>query len=544
MDEQNIQHDDASQDSSRQDTAREDGAPIYTATDKDHAFNGDTSPDGSGYTTPTGGHGYVYGCASNSGSDPGKSKRIALISLVAVLIVVLTVGCVMLGSLLSRQSDAGGEEATPGEDTDADATGSGVFIVMDPNDMVQESATAESASDLAESGSVETQKPIGEYADRETKLTEEGQTNGEGIIQIANPIPSHSVISKKTPLRTDADGDGRADILLDSAGNVLTSVGLNGLSAATVVHRVADSVVEITTETIVRSEWIGQYVTSGAGSGVIVSADGFIITNNHVIENADSIVVTLTDGTKYEACLIGTDDETDIALLWIDAAGHELTVATMGASFDLVVGEQILAIGNPLGSLGGTVTEGIVSATAREISIEGTDMTLLQISAPINPGNSGGGLFNMAGELVGIVNAKCSSDDVEGLGFAIPIDTAYEIICQLYQYGYVRGRASTGLTLLDATSTQISYRYFSSQYKGVYVYASELTDELKYGDLILNVDGQDITSSSQIKALLRDKRVGDSMEFVIYRNTGLKWTQLTVTVILGEKKPADVSPAA
>ena len=243
---------------------------------------------------------------------------------------------------------------------------------------------------------------------------------------------------------------------------------------ATVVYRVADSVVEITTETIVKSGRIGQYVTSGAGSGVIVSAEGFIITNNHVISGADSIVVTLTDGTKYAATLIGTDEQSDIALLWIDAGSKQLTVATMGASFDTVVGEDVLAIGNPLGSLGGTVTEGIISATARQISIEGTDMTLLQISAPINPGNSGGGLFNMAGELIGIVNAKCSSDDVEGLGFAIPIDTAYDIICELYRYGYVRGRVTTGLTLVDVSSVNPALRYFNSTYTGVYVYESSL----------------------------------------------------------------------
>lgn len=538
MDEQNIQHDDASQDDARENTTREDDSPIYTAADKDYAFNGNTSPDGSGYTTPTGGHGYVYGYTSDPRPDPGKSRRIAIISLVAVLVVVLMVGCVMLGSLLSRESYTGAEETATATDSDTDTpTGSGVFIVMDPNETSGES-TSEGTTDTAP----ETQKPIGQYTDQETRLIEEEQTNEDGVIQITSPIPSNSVITKKTPIRTDADGDGKADVETDSAGNVLTSVGTNGLSAATVVYRVADSVVEITTETIVRSEWIGQYVTSGAGSGVIISADGFIITNNHVIEDADSIVVTLTDGTKYEARLIGTDEESDIALLWIDAADRSLTVATMGASFDLVVGEQILAIGNPLGSLGGTVTEGIISATAREISIEGTDMTLLQISAPINPGNSGGGLFNMAGELIGIVNAKCSSDDVEGLGFAIPIDTAYEIICQLYEYGYVRGRVTLGVKVAELTQSQ-AIQAFHTTVAGVYVTESATAD-IEYGDLIYAVDGIEVSTYSEIRSILKTKQVGESVELLLYRSNGRMLEPVTVTVQLKEYKPDSSRDAA
>ena len=151
-----------------------------------------------------------------------------------------------------------------------------------------------------------------------------------------SPVPENATIVKKSPLRKDADGDGKPDAVLDADGNILTSADSGRLPVATVVYRVADSVVEITTETIVKSGRIGQYVTSGAGSGVIVSAEGFIITNNHVISGADSIVVTLTDGTKYAATLIGTDEQSDIALLWIDAGSKQLTVATMGASFDLV----------------------------------------------------------------------------------------------------------------------------------------------------------------------------------------------------------------
>lgn len=548
MDEQNIRHDDASNGSASQEDSQ-----VYTAAERDFAFSGNTSTDGNGYTTPTGGHGYVYGQPNRNSAGSGKGKRVALISLEAVLLLALLVGCSMIGAMIGRKSAQGDE--TEAMTDGSGLTWNGAFIVNDgesdtgADQVGQEMTQIPGSNDRSPDSSGEQESTTtvsGLYADKnQTSDPDKERMDENGVIQIVNPVPTDAEIFKKKATRTDLDGDGKADTVLDGDGNVLTSAAGRELTAATVVYRVADAVVEITTETIVRSEWIGQYVTSGAGSGVIISASGFIITNNHVIEDADNIVVTLTDGSQYEALLIGTDEESDIALLWIDAADRELTVATMGASFDLVVGENILAIGNPLGSLGGTVTEGIISATAREISIEGTDMTLLQISAPINPGNSGGGLFNMAGELVGIVNAKCSSDDVEGLGFAIPVDTAYEIICELYQYGYVRGRVTTGLSLVDVTSTNTAITYFGSQYTGVYVTASALTSDLQYGDLILSVDGEEISTSSQIKALLDGKAVGDTMEFEVYRISGRKWTRVKVTLTLSEKKPTEIiRPAA
>lgn len=522
----NIQHDDAENKTTNAESQ------VYTAAERDFAFNGSASPDGNGYTTPTGGHGYVYAPPSGSAPGSGKGKRAALITLVAVLACMLVVSCVALGSLFAHRANGGQEEETAETDS-GHTTGGGVFIVIDPND------TATSVGDNNKG-----QTDPGRESSSVNLNTDPSKTDESGIIQITHSVPENATISKKSPLRSDANGDGKADAVLDEDGNVLTSANGAQLPVATVVYRVADSVVEITTETIVRSNRIGQYVTSGAGSGVIISAEGFIITNNHVISGADSIVVTLTDGTRYQAELIGTDEQSDIALLWIDAGNKKLTVAAMGSSFDLVVGEDIIAIGNPLGSLGGTVTEGIISATAREISIEGTDMTLLQVSAPINPGNSGGGLFNMAGELIGIVNAKCSSDDVEGLGFAIPIDTAYTIICELYRYGYVRGRVTTGLSLLDVNSATLAWRYFNSTNTGVYVYESSLTDALKTGDLILSFDGTKITASSQIKTLLEGKQVGDTVEVVVYRNTGLRWEQVTVTLTLSEQRPVGKSNQA
>jgi serine protease Do len=226
---------------------------------------------------------------------------------------------------------------------------------------------------------------------------------------------------------------------------------------------------------------------------------------------------------------VGTDEQTDIAVLWIDAGQYELTVATLGSSFDLVVGEDILAIGNPLGSLGGTLTEGMISATAREISISGVDMTLLQISAPINPGNSGGGLFNLAGELVGVVNAKMSSTEIEGLGFAIPIDTAYEVILELIDHGYVKGRPALDFVVVDRSSLFETY---------VCVY-DETHDVVQYGDIILAADNVRIQSVSALEAVVRQKKVGDTMELIIQRNR----TQMTVTVTITEKRPETPKPA-
>jgi serine protease Do len=196
-----------------------------------------------------------------------------------------------------------------------------------------------------------------------------------------------------------------------------------------IVATVEDSVVAITTETVVFSGWMGSAVQEGAGSGVIVSQDGYVVTNYHVINGARAIAVHLADGTDAQARLVGGDQANDLAVLKIESAG--LQAAVMGSSSTLVVGQTAIAIGNPLGELGGTVTSGIISALDREITIEGQAMTLIQTDTAINPGNSGGGLFDLNGSLIGVVNAKSSGSDIEGLGFAIPIDDARPIVEQI-----------------------------------------------------------------------------------------------------------------
>ncbi|MDN5276146.1 MAG: serine protease Do [Clostridiales bacterium] len=290
------------------------------------------------------------------------------------------------------------------------------------------------------------------------------------------------------------------------------------------------SVVEITTETVQTGSRMRQYISQGAGSGVIITQDGYIVTNHHVIEGASRITVTTSEGRNYTATLVGTDKKTDLAVIKIDAEG--LQPAVFGNSDELVVGELAVVVGNPLGELGGTVTEGIISALNRDIIIDGEKMNLLQTSAAINPGNSGGGLFNSRGQLIGIVNAKSSGLGIEGLGFAIPINTVKEVVQQIMTYGYVRGRVDLGVTLIDVTDIRTALMY-RLQNMGVYVL--EVTDEdslFQPGDRIVSIDGVEVESSDQVEEIIQQHKVGDVLDVVIQRGRRL----LQVRLVLKEAK--------
>lgn len=287
------------------------------------------------------------------------------------------------------------------------------------------------------------------------------------------------------------------------------------------------SVVEITTESVSSGNSLfGQYVSQGAGSGVIISEDGYIVTNHHVIENATSVNVTLTTGDTYTADIIGSDSQTDLAVLKIEAS--DLSPATYGDSDTLEVGDPAIAIGNPLGELGGTVTTGIISATDRQIQVEDETMTLLQTDAAINPGNSGGGLFDADGNLIGIVNAKESSSGIEGLGFAIPISGAIDVINELMQNGSVTSRPALNVSLYDYTANGNS-QYESGCYI-VQVVSGGAADQagLKQNDRIVKFDGQEVNSTSEVKAILRKHKIGDKVEIVVVRNE--KEQSFTVTL--------------
>lgn len=306
------------------------------------------------------------------------------------------------------------------------------------------------------------------------------------------------------------------------------------MSVAQVVSAVSDSVVEIRTE-VTTSAWGMQMNGEAAGSGVILSEDGYIATNNHVIEDAFSITVRLKNGESYEASLIGTDAQTDLAVLKIDASG--LSAAAFGDSTGLQVGEVTVAIGNPLGELGGTVTNGIVSALEREVTIDGETMTLLQTNAAINPGNSGGGLFNSRGELIGIVVAKSSGNNVEGLGFAIPANTAQKVISDLIEKGYVGGRGELGISIIDIQDARTAL-YYRVNEPGAYVAqiqpdSAAAKAGLKVGDHILSVGDTEISSSSGLQAEIRAHSAGDTLQITVDRDG----ERLTLPVTLQESIP-------
>ena len=219
-----------------------------------------------------------------------------------------------------------------------------------------------------------------------------------------------------------------------------------------------------------------------------------------------------------------------------------LQSATLGNSDQIKVGDLAVAIGNPLGELGGTVTAGIISALDREITIDNQTMTLLQTSAAINPGNSGGGLFNGKGELIGVVNAKSAASGIEGLGFAIPVNTAKTVIEDLIENGYVTGRIKLGVSFLDILDQTTAMRYRVNDL-GTYVYqVNDGSDAdkagLLTGDLVLSIDGKDITSSSQIKTMMNDYKVGDQMKITVLRDNKKE----TITVTFTEYTPEDEKP--
>ncbi len=342
------------------------------------------------------------------------------------------------------------------------------------------------------------------------------------ILGIGGGVGTYLFMSKANR----GDGSSLTINKSDSTGGSEKSSDGTVLSTEEVSNKVADSVVEIVTETVSYSYFYGQAISEGAGSGVVIDKDGYIVTNSHVIQNAKSIEVTLRNGNEYKAKLIGSDEDKDIALLKIEPKSSEtLTVATFGDSSKLVVGDKAVAIGNPLGELGGTVTDGIISALDREVNVDNKTMNLLQTDAAINPGNSGGGLFDGQGNLIGIVVAKASGDSstgsVEGLGFAIPINDVQDILSDLKEYGYVKGKpAEIGVTLQDYMDM-------------VYVYSvseNSPADKagLEEGDKIMKINDEKVESSSDVKKAVTNSKAGDKLVFEIERNG--KTQKVTVTV--------------
>lgn len=371
---------------------------------------------------------------------------------------------------------------------------------------------------------------LGAYIHKST--TENNAPAQDDNAAIVAPTPTPAPVSE-LPAKEEAQEDPSEKLnIADSSEQDSTNIVQNCMA----------SVVGIYVGTTDTYAGTAQEQDSGAGSGVILTDDGYIVTNNHVIAGAQRITVYLQDGTQYEAKLLGTDSFTDLAVIKVEA--ENLPSAVMGKSSEVKVGETVYAIGNPLGVLTSSVSRGIISGLDRTIEVEGTSMTLMQTDAAVNPGNSGGGLFNSEGQLIGIVNAKNSGVNVEGLGFAIPVDSATPIITDLMTKGYVTGRPYIGITMQDVSlrygnGNDFGFNPFSFYYNyvtRVQVMSVEEGSAAAQGgmlvnDIILAVDEKEVSGSSQLAAMLYEYNVGDTVIITVLRGN----ESIDLSIVLGER---------
>ena len=308
--------------------------------------------------------------------------------------------------------------------------------------------------------------------------------------------------------------------------------GQTMMSPAEVYASTVNSVVSINCSAVSTNIFGQQTESASSGSGFIYTADGYIVTNQHVVANASSINVTLYNGDTYPATLVGSDSDYDVAVLKIDA--KDLPAVTLGSSTDVNVGDTVMAIGNPLGELTFSMSQGIVSCVNRAINVEGTPFNMIQVDASINPGNSGGPLMNLYGEVVGIVSAKYSSyanTTVEGLGFAIPINDVQSIIKDIIENGSVGNKAYMAITAGTMTQ-QMAAQYKINATEGVFVYSVEdggAGDKagLKLGDVITKLNDTQITSMEDLSAAKKGFKAGDTVTLTVLRDGKEITTQLT-----------------
>lgn len=351
------------------------------------------------------------------------------------------------------------------------------------------------------------------------------------IVPMMNNINSDSAVIFK-------DGnDLRSKVDISNALGMqgTSSNGEEALSIVEIARRVGPAVVGVVvTGQSTNNIFLMPTQTQSSGSGIIISSDGYIVTNNHVVSGATSIKVILNTHEEYDAKLIGTDSQTDLAVIKIEANG--LTSAVLGNSGDVEVGELAVAIGNPLGQeLAGTVTTGIISATNRIVTVDDTEYTLLQTDAAINSGNSGGALVNAYGEVIGINSAKMASAGVEGLGFAIPTDIAKPVIADLMSVGYVQGRPVIGIGGRNITEEMSQYYRLPV---GIYVanvseFSAAEKAGIKGGDVITKFDGQTVKTVDELNALRDQHNVGDTVTLTIVRDG----STMDISLVLGEDKP-------
>ena len=280
---------------------------------------------------------------------------------------------------------------------------------------------------------------------------------------------------------------------------------------------------------------------SASGSGFILTSDGYVVTNNHVVEGATSVTVKLYNGDEYDATIVGTDEMNDVALLKIDATS--LQAVTIGDSDQIEVGEEVIAIGNPLGELTFTMTAGVVSALDREINTDGKPINMLQTDVAINSGNSGGPLFDMNGNVIGITSAKYSGStssgaSIEGISFAIPINDALRVVYDLQQYGHVTGRAYLGVTVKDLdSSTGATYGLPTGpMIQSVEAGGCAEKAGLQQGDIIIGFNGAEISSYTDLVAALNKCKAGDTAAIKVYR----AGAEVEASVTLDERPTDDV----
>ena len=341
------------------------------------------------------------------------------------------------------------------------------------------------------------------------------------------------------------DGDSVLGNVVDEVVPTRTPVLTTNASEAGVVNETAAyvydlacrQVVGITTE-ITYYNIFGQVSAAVAGSGFVIDEDGYILTNYHVVEEAYAgdyeVSVVMYDGTEYIAEIVGFDEDTDIAVLKIDAEG--LSAAELGDSETLTVGQVVYTVGNPLGELSYTMTSGIISARDRAITTD-TDVAvnMFQIDAAVNEGNSGGPVYNSQGQVIGIVTAKYASTGVEGLGFAIPISDAVHIANQILEYGYVTDKASLGVQV--ATVTQQIAQYYN-MVEGAYINTVEEgsaaeTAGIQVGDIVTAVDGKEILDSGELTSVVKSYHAGDEAVFTVWRDG----ESVEISVVFDEKLP-------
>ena len=348
---------------------------------------------------------------------------------------------------------------------------------------------------------------------------------------LAQPIYSSLSGGKETTIYT---GD-RTPTQVDTA-SVDTS---KELTTAEIYAKYVNSCVGITVD-IVSTNIFGQTVTgAAAGSGFVITEDGYILTNYHVIDGANSIKVTFDDGKEYTATYVGGEEKNDIAVIKVDATG--LTPVVIGKSSDMLVGEQVTTIGNPLGELTFSESTGIISALDRSITMsDGRQMNMIQTDCAINSGNSGGPLFNSHGEVIGIVSAKYSSGSnsssasVEGLGFAIPMDDVASMVSDLVKNGYVTGKPIMGISVADVDESVTSYGV--PQGAIIRVVTPDLCGAkagLQAGDIVTKIDNTDVTSASDLTSAIGNYKPGDKVTLTIFRSGETK----TVEVTLEESTP-------